>query len=136
VCPYNHKFARELAEPSFAPRASIAGKDASTLARELLSMSQPEFSSAFNGSPMKRAKLRGMKRNATVVLGNSGDPSAVPSLSAALSDEEPVVRVHAAWALGQIGCEAATGPLLSRAGEESDARVLAALRSALDRLDV
>ncbi len=136
VCPYTHKFARELSEPSFAARPAIAGKDASTLARELLAMSQPEFSAAFKGSPMKRAKLRGLKRNAAVVLGNAGDPSALSSLIAALSDSEPLVREHAAWALGKIGAEAAAGPLLSRAGEESDPRVLAALRSALDRFDV
>ncbi len=28
------------------------------------------FGTAFKGSPMKRAKLRGLKRNAAVVLGN------------------------------------------------------------------
>jgi epoxyqueuosine reductase len=136
VCPFNIKFARELSESSFAARSTVSGKDASTLARELLAMSQPEFSAAFKGSPMKRAKLRGLKRNAAVVLGNAGDPSALPSLIAALSDSEPLVREHAAWALGKIGAEAAAGPLLSRAGEESDPRVLAALRSALDRFDV
>ena len=37
-----------------------------------LGMSQPEFSVAFTNSPMKRAKLRGLERNATVVLGNVG----------------------------------------------------------------
>jgi epoxyqueuosine reductase len=136
VCPYNIKFARELSEPSFAARPAIAGKDASTLARELLAMSQPEFSAAFKGSPMKRAKLRGLKRNSTAVLGNARDSSALPSLTAALSDGEPLVRAHAAWALGQLGSAAAAGPLLSRASEESDTGVLAALRSAVERLDV
>ena len=135
VCPWNHKFARELSEPSFAARSAISGKDASTLARELLAMSQPEFSSAFKGSPMKRAKLRGLKRNSAVVLGNAGDLSALSALTTALSDEEPLVRAHAAWALGQIGSQAAAELLLSRAGEESDPRVLAALRSALAFLD-
>lgn len=33
-------------------------------------MSQEEFSAAFKGSPVKRAHLRGMQRNALVVLGN------------------------------------------------------------------
>lgn len=56
--------------PEFAPREFIAGKDASTLARDLLAMTQEEFSAAFKGSPMKRAKLAGLKRNAAVVLGN------------------------------------------------------------------
>jgi epoxyqueuosine reductase len=72
VCPWNQRFARELRVPEFAPREFIAGKDARTLARDLLAMSQEEFNAAFKGSPMKRAKLRGLKRNAAVVLGNVG----------------------------------------------------------------
>jgi epoxyqueuosine reductase len=107
VCPWNVRFARELSEASFAARPAVTGKDASALARELLAMSQPGFSAAFKGSPMKRAKLRSLKRNAAVVLGNAGDPSALPSLIAALSDSEPLVREHAAWALGRFGSGAA-----------------------------
>jgi epoxyqueuosine reductase len=69
VCPWNVKFAREVDEPAFEPRPVVAKKNASTLARELLEMSDEEFRVAFKGSPMKRAKLRGLKRNASVVLG-------------------------------------------------------------------
>ena len=47
VCPWNHKFAREVQEPSFQPRAVIAGKDAKTLAGELLAMSEDELRVAF-----------------------------------------------------------------------------------------
>jgi epoxyqueuosine reductase len=39
--------------------------------------------------------------------GNCGAPEAVPALAAALNDERPLIRVHAAWALGRIGTEAA-----------------------------
>jgi len=71
VCPWNEKFSRALPAGSpFAARESIAGKDVRTLAQELLGMSQEEFSRAFKNSPMKRAKLSGLKRNAAVVLGN------------------------------------------------------------------
>jgi epoxyqueuosine reductase QueG len=70
ACPWNVRFARQLTASSpFQPRAAISGKDARTLARELLAMSQDEFSAAFKNSPMKRAKLGGLKRNAAVVLG-------------------------------------------------------------------
>ena len=99
VCPYNIKFAQELKVPEFAPREVLARKDARTLARELLAMTQEEFGTAFKGSPMKRAKLRGLKRNASVVLGNVGDERDVDILSRALDDLEPLVRDHAAWAL-------------------------------------
>jgi epoxyqueuosine reductase len=94
-------------------------------------MTQEEFSRAFKGSPMKRAKLRGLKRNAAVVLGNVGSPDDVPSLAAALSDEEPLVRGHAAWALGRIGSPAATEPLRERLSSEGDPWVAGELRSAL-----
>ena len=70
VCPWNVKFARELREPSFAPRRALVGRDAQSLAAELIEMPQEEFSIAFKNSAMKRAKLQGLKRNATVVLGN------------------------------------------------------------------
>ena len=70
-CPWNIRFAQQLKVPEFAPRPALAGKDAQTLARELLAMSQDEFSAAFKGSPMKRAKLRGLQRNAEVVLRNT-----------------------------------------------------------------
>ena len=97
------KFARALAVPEFAPRQVLSGKDAPTLARELIAMTQEEFSSAFKGSPMKRAKLRVLKRNAAVVLGNVGDPDDVPTLASALQSSEPLVREHALWALGRLG---------------------------------
>src|SRR4051812_19840331 len=62
VCPWNQRFARELPEDSpFAARDFLAEKDSRTLARDLLMMTQEEFSTAFKGSPMKRAKLRGLK---------------------------------------------------------------------------
>ena len=53
--------------------AAIAGKDARTLARDLLALSDEAFRIAFRGSPMKRAKLGGLKRNAAVVLGSVGE---------------------------------------------------------------
>jgi epoxyqueuosine reductase len=124
VCPYNHKFAKELSEPAFAARPALSGKDARSLAVELLSMSQPEFSAAFKGSPMKRAKLRGLKRNSAVVLGNIGTEDDVPALAAALADFEPLVRRHAAWALGRIGSPGALEALRAAAASESDASVL------------
>jgi epoxyqueuosine reductase QueG len=108
VCPWNQRFAQELKEPAFAPREMLAGKDARTLARDLLAMSQPEFSAAFKGSPMKRAKLRGLKRNAAVVLGNlrtashAEETQVAETLTRTLDDSEPLVREHAAWALARL----------------------------------
>ncbi len=101
VCPYNVKFAQELREPALAPRA-IVERDARSLARELLAMDDDAFRAAFRNSPMKRAKRRGVLRNAAVVLGNIGDERDAPALALASDDPEPLVRQHAAWALEQL----------------------------------
>jgi epoxyqueuosine reductase len=90
----------------------LGGKDARQLARELLGMTRAEFSAAFKGSPMKRAKLRGLKRNAAVVLGNTGTMEDVAVLEQAPGDPEALVREHAAWALARLkvtpgGCQRA-----------------------------
>lgn len=81
------------------PREMLAGKSARMLAREILGMTQPEFSTAFKGSPMKRAKLRGIKRNAAEVLGNIGTAEGVDALTRALDDPEPLVHEYGEWAL-------------------------------------
>jgi epoxyqueuosine reductase len=103
VCPWNVRFAEALPDESpFAPREVLAGKDTRTLARELLAMSQADFSVAFRGSPMKRAKRRGLTRNAAVALGNVGTADDLPALEVALAHDEPLVREHAAWALARL----------------------------------
>jgi len=76
------KFSQALADDSpFAPREFIAGKDARTLARDLLAQDDEGFRAVFRKSPMKRAKLSGLKRNAAVVLGNVGKTDDVDALT-------------------------------------------------------
>ncbi len=72
VCPWNVKLSQELADDSpFRAREFIAGKNAVTLATDILALDQEAFSTAFRKSPMKRAKLAGLQRNAMVVLRNA-----------------------------------------------------------------
>jgi epoxyqueuosine reductase len=71
VCPWNVKFARELPQASpFAPRAALVGRDAQQLASEVLQLDEESFRGAYRRSPMKRARLSGLRRNAAVVLDN------------------------------------------------------------------
>jgi epoxyqueuosine reductase len=114
VCPWNVTFARELQEPALTERKEVTGRDARTLARELLAMDDATFRTRFQGSPMKRAKRRGLARNAAVVLGNIGTAEDVPALAAALADPEPLVRHHAGWAIGRIGTQGSPGALRAR----------------------
>jgi epoxyqueuosine reductase len=103
VCPWNVKFSRELPAGSpLAPRAALGGRDARALAREILTMDADGYAEAFRGSAMKRAKLRGLKRNAAVVLGNVGGADDVDILLATASGDEPMVAGHAAWAVERI----------------------------------
>lgn len=121
VCPWNQRFAKDLPDDSpYAPRDALTGRDARTLARDLLQMSHEDFSKAFKGSPVKRAKLRGLKRNSSVVLGNIGLAEDASPLIAALDDPEPLVREHAAWALAKIGSPGALEALRARAVGTSD----------------
>jgi epoxyqueuosine reductase len=104
VCPWNRKAARTEYDPAFARRFEISGLDLG----QALSLSSEVFRRLFKGSPIKRARRSGFLRNAAVVLGNQGDPQALPRLSRALlNDPEPLVRGHAAWAIGQIKDESA-----------------------------
>jgi epoxyqueuosine reductase len=113
VCPWNIRFASGEYDPAFAPPPEISGLDL----EQILSLSQADFSRLFKGSPVKRTRRSGFLRNAAVVLGNRADPQAINRLSQSLlSDPDPLVRGHAAWALGQIKDEAA-GTVLSQAEE-------------------
>ena len=135
VCPYNGKFALPLTELRFAPRPTLDGVDARSLATRLLAMSVAEYTAEFRGSPMKRAKFAGLQRNAAVVLGNVGSVDDSPALIAALRDDKSPVRSHAAWALGRLGSALAATALRERLDDEPDADVRKEMSSALRALD-
>jgi epoxyqueuosine reductase len=101
VCPWNVRFSQDLREDAFLPREVVSG-DTRTVARRILALNDESFRDEFKGSPMKRAKRRGLARNSAVALGNVGTIEDVPVLIAALSDPDPVVVEHAAWALVRI----------------------------------
>lgn len=69
---------------------------------DVLALDEARFADEWTGTAMRRATRSGLRRNAAIVLGNRGDPTAVPALAAALADADPIVRGHAAWALGRI----------------------------------
>ncbi len=123
VCPWN-KFARVAPQPEFRARD---GNLAPSLIG-LMGLTREEFARRFKDSPVKRAKYPGFLRNVAIALGNSGDPAAVPALEKALVHEEPLVRAHAAWALGRLGAREA---LRARRPIETDPEVRAEIEAAL-----
>ncbi|MBM4263680.1 MAG: tRNA epoxyqueuosine(34) reductase QueG [Deltaproteobacteria bacterium] len=129
VCPYNVK-AQATLENAFLPRAGLHAPDLIAL----LSITDDEFRRRFRGSPILRAKRRGLLRNVAVALGNVGNPETVPALALALGDHEPLVRSHVAWALGRVATQAARRALDERLGIEDDGAVREEIRWALDEI--
>jgi epoxyqueuosine reductase len=97
ACPWN-RFAREGAMMRAHFRADLAAPELI----ELLSLDEAGFKNRFAGTPMLRAKRRGLLRNVCVALGNGGDQRALPALEKAALDPEPLIAEHARWAIGQI----------------------------------
>jgi epoxyqueuosine reductase len=94
VCPWN-RFAKQ------SPVKEFQRRELPPLS-EFLSWDEKKFREFFRGTPIARIKRRGFLRNVCVALGNVGDESALPALTRALQDPEPLVREHAAWAITRI----------------------------------
>jgi epoxyqueuosine reductase len=130
VCPWPQRFARPTHERSFYP---IDYDRAAPKLLDLIRLTPEQFKQRFNGTPLLRAKRRGLLRNVAVALGNWGDEAALPALIDALDDVEPLVRGHAAWALGQINTSTARAALEVRYNMESDNSVREELQLAIDQ---
>lgn len=104
---------------------------------ELLVVDEAAFVERFRGRAIMRAKRDGMARNACMALGNVGSPGDLALVAAALSDGSPVVRGHAAWALGRLASRHGLGNEAGLALEnalaiEQDASVREEIRLALE----
>jgi epoxyqueuosine reductase len=97
VCPWN-RFAKEGALLRAYSRLELAAPDLMAL----LALDDAGFKHRFQGTPILRIKRRGLLRNVCVALGNIGDASVLPILEKAARDPEPLIAVHARWAIEQI----------------------------------
>ncbi len=98
VCPWNRKAPAAMAA-EFQPRAELVNPELEWLAE----MSEEEFRSVFRESPVRRAKWSGLRRNAVIAMGNSGERKFLPVLERLSGDEDEVVRESAEWAVGKLG---------------------------------
>ena len=130
VCPVNRDVALSL-EPAFQQRHDFGAP----ALLPLLELDDEGFRERFRNSPVKRAKRVGLQRNVCVALGNIGDPTAVPALSKALTAEDALIRVHAAWALGRIGGGEARDTLEAALITEQDESVLEEVSASLADLE-
>jgi epoxyqueuosine reductase len=124
VCPWNG---------DLASADENSARDLLPHLPDLLALDDRAFSARFSKSAVKRTKRRGLLRNVAVALGNSRNPDAAVSLSRALESEaEPLIRSHAAWALGQIGGLAARRALERARSRDDDPAVRAEAIAALE----
>lgn len=134
-CPWN-AHAHETAQERYAGRRERQAPHLPAL----LALSAQEFNARYRGTPLSRPKRPGLLRNACVALGNEANPEALPALLGALSDAEPLVRGHAAWALGALAPSGGSRLLssvrnaLESARGDVDEFVRAEVTAALDTL--
>ena len=129
VCPWN-RFSGGAVRSEFTARPGVPPED---LVAELF-LTPQDFNRKFKGSPVKRTKRRGYLRNTTVVLGNRMDARSLPALVTVLGDAEPLVRQHAAWALGQIGGTEAEKALRTALEDEQEETVRGEIANALGKI--
>jgi epoxyqueuosine reductase len=97
VCPWNRK-AAVTAAPEFQPRPELVNPPLA----ELAAIPDDGFKALFRGSPVKRTKRAGIRRNAIVAIGNSGDPGFLPLVEELANDQDEVVAEHSRWARERI----------------------------------
>ncbi len=97
VCPWNRK-APVTSAAEFQPRQGLVNPALEWLAE----MDEAQFSEVFRGSPIRRAKRQGLRRNSALAMGNSGEGKFLAVLQRMEGDEDPVVAEAAAWASARI----------------------------------
>ena len=93
VCPWNRKAPNSTA-PEFEARPGLVNPALAWLAE----MTAEEFRDVFRGSPVRRTKRSGLRRNAAIAMGNSGKPEFLPLLEKLAADEDQTVAETALWA--------------------------------------
>ena len=126
VCPWNHR-TPTCDDTDFLPRPD---SDPLPLA-DLFDLDEASFRKRFRGSPLWRARRRGLLRNAAINLGNHPTAEGEQALAKGLIDAEPLVRGASAWALGQCGTTGAIKRLTAQGTVEQEAEVRAEIQRAL-----
>jgi epoxyqueuosine reductase len=98
VCPWNRK-APATGAAEFQAREGLVNPALEWLAE----MSAEEFREKFRGSPIRRTKRSGLRRNAAIAMGNSGDRRFLPTLQTLAADADPLVGESATWAAKKLG---------------------------------
>ena len=117
VCPWN-RFAKAGRQVLLAARYGLADLPL----REILELTPERFAAVFKGTAIKRVKITGLLRNASIVAANTGAIECMDALVTLVAHASPVVRAHAVWAVRKLG---GAGRLVGARDVEQDAAVIA-----------
>ncbi len=103
VCPWNsrgnsRRRAPARSDKELAPRAELINPALAWLAE----MDESAFGRYFYGSPVKRARYSGFRRNLAIAMGNSGLPAFLPRLRAWAESRDTVLAEASRWAMDRI----------------------------------
>jgi epoxyqueuosine reductase len=107
VCPWNKKAEKNAAakasvaaDPELAPRTALVNPALDWLA----AMSERDFGEWFYGSPVKRARFDGFRRNLAIAMGNSGLQRFLPQLREWAKSADPGSGLSdaAEWAVARL----------------------------------
>ncbi|HVS16719.1 MAG TPA: tRNA epoxyqueuosine(34) reductase QueG [Thermoanaerobaculia bacterium] len=131
VCPWNRKPGRDGVRDYEHPELRLPPERVELDLDALMGLDADGYVRRFRGSPMKRAKRAGLRRNAAIAAGNRRDPARLAALRASLEDSDPLLRRHAAWALGRLATPPAAAALRGALRREGDGSVRCELLAAL-----
>ena len=97
VCPWNRR-APVASDPELSPRTELLNPALDWLA----SLDEAAFGQWFFGSPVKRSRFGGFRRNVAIAMGNSGLKRFRLTLESWARSEDPVVAESARWALNKL----------------------------------
>ncbi len=97
VCPWNRE-APVTGAPELQARQNLVNPDLASLAQ----LSLEDFREIFRGSPVKRSKFSGFRRNVVIAMANSGEERYLPILEQLSTDNDPILAEHARWGVQRL----------------------------------
>jgi epoxyqueuosine reductase len=99
VCPWN---SRRRVTAGSNPELAVRDELVNPALDWLAGMDEAAFGRHFYGSPVKRAKYAGFRRNVAIAMGNSGRREFLPRLEQWAQDADPVVAEASQWARARL----------------------------------
>jgi epoxyqueuosine reductase len=104
VCPWNLRDRRVVPTDGSGLRARLAARPewVRPSLEWILGLGEDDWREAARNTALKRAKFRGLLRNALVAAGNSGESALVPLVRRHAEGDDPLLAEHARWALERL----------------------------------